>query len=82
MRTSNRKKKLTATITFNEKIAKRYHDTRYYEAIITLDHIFKKKLTAASKNQPPPIHDDLMSIISHPDVLKMAYRTIRKDKGA
>lgn len=57
-------------------------DTVQQKELRILNAIYQTNKNAAINNLEPPIHKDIMSIISNPIILISAYRNIRKNKGA
>jgi len=52
------------------------------KAWIILDGIYRRNMVAAAKGLPPPVHSDLMGLVSALPVLLIAYKAVRKNKGA
>jgi retron-type reverse transcriptase len=47
-----------------------------------LDRIYKKNVKHAFGGLHPPIHNNILSLVGHPQMLLQAYTTIRSNKGA
>lgn len=72
------KKIVTDMIYYYKEHAKNYMN----KAWLILDGIYRRNMVAASTGQPPPIHSDLMGVVSSLPVLLIAYKMVRKNKGA
>lgn len=47
-----------------------------------LKNIYHKNLAATAKRKAPPLHNDILNIVAHPDILIVAYKKIKPNKGA
>lgn len=57
-------------------------ETRIDPCFKVLQRIYERNIDVAKKEEEPPIHQDLINLVAHPSTLILAYRTIRKNKGA
>ncbi len=51
-------------------------------AVTLLERIYRSVESHYSKNQIPPKHGDLIKILSDPDILRIAYNKLSKNKGS
>lgn len=72
------KKIITEIIENYKEYAKNYTN----KAWLILNGIHKRNVVAALKNEAPPTHSDLMGLVSSLPMLLIAYKQVRKNKGA
>lgn len=72
------KKIVTDMIYYYKEHAKSYMN----KAWLIIDGIYRRNVVAASTGQSPPVHSDLIGVVSSLPVLLVAYKAVRKNKGA
>lgn len=50
--------------------------------LTVLENIYHKNKSRLANNEPLLPHDDLMNIVSHPDLLRLGFQALSRNKGA
>lgn len=72
------KKIVTDMIYYYKEHAEKYTQKAWF----IIDGIYRRNVVAVSNNEAPPVHSDLMGVVSSLPILLVAYRAVRKNKGA